>query len=62
MVRQVSHCQTFTAAERRQLDEARILLQENNYPTAAHAVDEALRFDSQERDAKDTFRIEDESE
>ena len=53
---------TFTAAEREQIDEVRILLAEANYPTAAHAVDEALRFDSQERDARDTFRIEDEGE
>ena len=53
---------TFTASERKQIEEVRILLAEANYPTAAHGVDEALRFDSQERDAKDTFRLEDEGD
>ena len=53
---------TFTTAEREQIDEVRILLSECGYPTAAKAVDDAQRYDSEERSAKDTERIEDECE
>jgi hypothetical protein len=51
---------TTTAEQRRLLYDAVTILESLNYPTAAHAVNEALRYDSQEREAIDTFRVDDE--
>lgn len=51
-----------TVAERESLEESRILLAELGYPTAAAAINDAMRHDSEERDAKETNRIEDEGD
>lgn len=43
------------AAERAQLDAARELLLELGYPTAAKAINDALIYDSEQREAQYTL-------
>jgi hypothetical protein len=53
---------TTTARERRQIDEVRLLLESLGYPTAAHAINDALVYDSQRREDEDTARADSEAD